>query len=115
MSKIPDVMGITMAQNQWDLSTPQGKAIWCMTEEDGLEVDPVDRNTVLERYALDVVFYATGGQTWTEKAHFLSNMSVYHWNEYDADDYDYNPSSRHVGTNCTDGSSEINGLFLDKF
>ena len=32
------------------------------------------------------------GQTWIEKAHFLSNMSVFHWNEYDEDDYDYNNS-----------------------
>ena len=31
-------------------------------------------------------------QTWIKKAHFLSNMSVFHWNEYDEDDYDYNNS-----------------------
>ena len=53
-----------MAQNLWNSSTPQGKSIWWLTEEDGLEVDPVDSKTVLERYALAVIFYATGGQTW---------------------------------------------------
>ena len=55
------------------------------------------------------------GQTWIEKARFLSNMSVCHWNEYDADYYDYNPSSIQVGTNCTDSISEVNGLYLGKF
>ena len=75
----------------------------------------MDSNTVLERNSLAVIFYDTGGQTWYEKAHFLSNMIVCHWNEYDENDYDYNPSSSYVGTNCTDGSSEVNGLFLGKF
>ena len=48
--------------------------------------------TLLERYAPAVIFYVTEGQTWIEKAHFLSNMRVCHWNEYDEDDYDYNNS-----------------------
>ena len=55
------------------------------------------------------------GHPWIDKAHLLSNMSVCHCNEYDENDYDYNPSSSYVGTNCTDGSSEVNGLFLGKF
>ena len=42
-------------------------------------------------------------------------MSVCHWNEYDEDDYDYNPSSSYVGTKFTYGSSEFNGLYLGKF
>ena len=87
LSKIPGGMGSAMAQNLWNLSTPQGKAIWWMTDEDGLEVEPVDSKTVLDRSALAVIFYATGGQTWIEKAHLLSKMSVCHWNEYDEDDY----------------------------
>ena len=85
-------MGSAMPQNLWNSSTSQGKAIWWLTEDDGLEVDPVDSNTVLERNSLAVIFYDTGGQTWYEKAHFLSNMIVCHWNEYDEDDYDYNNS-----------------------
>ena len=42
-------------------------------------------------------------------------MSVCHWNEYDEDDSDLEPNSRHVGANCTDDSSEVDGLFLGKF
>ena len=71
--------------------------------------------TLLERYALAVIFYVTEGHTWIEKAHFLSNMSVCHWNEYIEDDSDFGAISRHVGKNCTYGSSEVNGLFLGKF
>ena len=85
-------MGSEMAQNQWNSSTPQGKSIWRLSEEYGLEVDPVDSKTVLDRYALAVIFYVTGGQTWIKKSHFLSNMRIFHWNEYDEDDYDYNNS-----------------------
>ena len=81
-----------MPQNLWNSSTPQGKSIWWLTEEYGLEVDPVDSKTVLERYSLDVVFYDTGVRHGFKKAHFLSNMSVFHWNEYDGDDYEYNNS-----------------------
>ena len=65
-------------------------------------------------YALDVIFYATGGETWTDEAHFLSNMSVCHWNERDEDDYDYYSYSG-VGTDCTDGNSEVNTFIFDKF
>ena len=62
-----------------------------------------------------VIFYATGGKTWIEKAYFLSNMRFFHCNDYDEDDYDYNPSSSYVGKNCTDGRYEVNGFFLGKF
>ena len=42
-------------------------------------------------------------------------MRVLNCNEYYEDDYDYILSSSYVGKNCTDGSSEVNGLFLGKF
>ena len=90
-------IGSAMPQNLWNFSTPQGKSIWWLTEEDGLEVDPVYSKTLLERYALAIIFYATGGHTWIYKDHFLSSMSVCHWNEIDEYDYDYNPSSTYVG------------------
>ena len=40
MSKIPGGMESAMDHNLWNDSTPQGKAIRWLTEEDGLEVDP---------------------------------------------------------------------------
>ena len=106
-------MGSTMAQNLWNDSTPQGKAIRWLAEEDGLEVDPSDSEVIVQRYALAVIFYATGGETWIEKAHFLSNMSVCHWNERDEDDVEEH--TKYVGTKCTDGNSEVNTLLLGKF
>ena len=111
-------MGSAMAQNLWNDSTPQGKAIRWLAEEDGLVVDPADSEVLVQRYALAVIFYATGGETWIDKAHFLSNMSVCHWNEDDVSDYDYNPTSysyTYLGTNCTDGNSEVKTLSLGKF
>ena len=114
MSKIPDGMGSSLAQNLWNDSTPQGKAIRWLAEEDGLEVYPAESELLVQMYALAVIFYATGGDTWTENSHFLSNMSVCHWKKRDEDDYDdYSYSC--VGTDCTDGNSEVNTFILDKF
>ena len=107
-------MGSAMAQNLWNDSTPQGKAIWWLAEEDGLEVDPAESEVLVQRYALAVIFYATGGETWIHKAHFLSNMSVCDWNERDDDKYNDHLYS-HVGPDCTDGNSEVNTLSLGKF
>ena len=107
-------MGSDMAQNLWNDSTPQGKAIWLLAEEDGSEVDPLDSEVLVQRYALAVIFYATGEETWIDKAHFLSNMSVCHWNELDEDDCDYDYYS-YLGTNCNDGNYEVNTLSLGKF
>ena len=120
LSKIPDGMGSAMAQNLWNDSTPQGKAIRWLAEEDGLEVDPADSEVLVQRYALAVFFYATGGETWIHKAHFLSNMNVCHWNELDLDDQAGSHDSRnikttYVGTNCTEGGSTVTSLLLSKF
>ena len=112
LSKIPDGMGSAMAQNLWNDSTPQGKEIRWLAEEDGLEVDPAESEALVQRYALAVIFYATGGETWIDKANFLSNMSVCHWNGRDEDYYKY---SYYLGKNCTDGNSEVNSLILGKF
>ena len=77
-----------MAQNLWSDSTPQGKAIRWLAEEDGLEVDPSDSEVLVQRYAVAVIFYATGGKKrenkgWIKEAHLFSNMSVCNWNEPD--------------------------------
>ena len=114
LSKPPDGMGSAMAQNLWNDSTPQVKAIWWLAEEDGFEVDPAESEVLVQRYYQAVIFYATGGETWIDKAHFLSNMSVCHWNEFDDDDYSDYSYSR-LGTKCTDGNSEVNTLSLGNF
>ena len=117
LSKIPGGMESSMAQNLWNDSTPQGKAIRWLTEQDGLEVDPSESEVLVQRYALAVIFYATGGKKrenkgWIKKAHFLSNMSVCHWNEPDDDPFSYDSF---LGTACTDGNSEVKTLSLSKF
>ena len=109
-------MESSMAQNLWNDSTSQGKAIRWLAEEDGLEVDPLDSEVLVQRYALAVIFYATGGKkrenkAWIKKAHFLSNMSVCHWNEPDDDDFNFDSF---LGTNCPDGNSEVKTLSLGK-
>ena len=75
LSKIPDGMGSAMAQNLLNDSTPQGKAIRWLAEEDGLEVDPSESEVLVQRYALAVIYYATGGKKrenkgWFNKANF---------------------------------------------
>ena len=62
LSKIPGGMESAMAQNMWNDSTPQVKAIRWLAEEDGLEVDPSDSEVLVQRYALAVIFCATGGK-----------------------------------------------------
>ena len=113
LSKIPDGVESTIAQDLWNYSTPQGKEIWWITEEDGLEVGPVDIKTVLDRYALAVILYTIGGHKWIDKPHFLSNMIVCHWNEVD-DDYFFYCSSTYIGTTCTCGNSEVITLNLSE-
>ena len=107
-----DGMESAMAQNLWNDSTPQGKEMRWPAEEDGLEVDPSDSEVLVQRYALAVIFYATGGETWIDKSHFLSKMSVCDWNELDEDDYAFRT---YLGTNCTDGNAEVYTLNLGKF
>ena len=71
---------------------------------------------MVDRYTLDVIFYTTGAQAWMNKDHFLSNMSVFHWNYYEEDEYDYGYNySSYVGENCTDVSFEVNALILVNF
>ena len=70
---------------------------------------------MVEIYALSVIFYAIGGKTWIYKADFLSNMSICDWNEHDDDDDDDYDYYSYLGTNCTDGNSEVNTLSLGKF
>ena len=48
LSKIPDGMGSSMAQNLWNDYTPQGKEIRWLAEEDGLEVDPSDSEVLVQ-------------------------------------------------------------------
>ena len=112
LSKIPNGMESAMAQNLWKDSTAQGKSIRWLAEEDGLEVDPAEIEVLVQRYDLAVIFYVTEGETWIEKADFLSNMSVCDWNQLDEDD-DY--SYLYSGTECTDGNTEVNPLNLGKF
>ena len=89
---------------------PREKAIRWLAEEDGLEVEPAESEVLVQRYALSIIFYATGGKKrenkgWIKKANFLSNMSVCHWNE----PYSF------LGTDCPDGNSEVETLTLSKF
>ena len=119
MSEIIGGMGGFMAHHLRNISMPHGKAVWWVTDQNVLEIDTVDSNTVVERYALAVIFYAPGGYTWIYKSRFLSNMSVCHCNYYDKYDVSHltesNEILNYVGTNFTEGIYRFKTLKLSKF
>ena len=67
----------------------------------------MDSNTAVYRYALDVILYATGGEIYIYKSHFLSTISVCYYNGHRYVVY--------VDLKFTDGSSIVDALNFSKF
>ena len=68
-----------------DIDSPQFKAaVWIAGEDDALtleSINPEIRTRLIQRYALAVLFYATGGAThWISQSNFLSSDHECSWN-----------------------------------
>ncbi len=76
--------GITPVNVFENHSSPQYKALDWMAFQDTLKMIPEDAASTqkfIQRYALAVVYYATGGLNWHEQVHFLSGMDECSWND----------------------------------
>lgn len=69
---------LTPLEDLEDASSPQGQAFEWIVEFDDT-TDPCTYPTVLQRYALAVFFYATGGEGWTARTGWLSPAAECDW------------------------------------
>lgn len=73
--------GITPSEKFTDTESPQYKAAWWLasTDPSPLEIlkDPFEK--VLQRYVMVLLWYATGGENWTDQNNFLGNLGVCQW------------------------------------
>jgi hypothetical protein len=59
-----------------DPSSPQYKALEWMVEKDNTELQStVPDDDIVERFALVLLYFATGGESWSDQAGFLSPMN----------------------------------------
>lgn len=65
----------------YDETSPQGMAFKFLTDHDKRNIHP-DEDLLLQRYALAVIYFATGGYEWMYgNLHFLSGVQECHWHK----------------------------------
>jgi hypothetical protein len=62
-----------------DMTTPQGKAFLWLVDEDPAQVDPCTYPTILERFALATLYFATGGDSWTVSTEWMTATEECSW------------------------------------
>lgn len=89
----------------------QHRASKWIADEDVLHL-PIDDPTFVERYALAVFYYATGGPNWPLHLGFLTERSTCDWFHigFGSDD-----KPRHVGANCQEGMKVQQLFFPEKW
>jgi hypothetical protein len=78
------VLGPISGDNVWmDETSPQSQALnWLAFEDPAmLPIKDTDASTLIERYALAVLYFSTGGPQWASSVNFLSNDSVCDWKD----------------------------------
>lgn len=65
-----------------DNTTAQYRALQWIAYEDplGLPIKESNETTIIERYTAAVLYYATGGELWSDSLGFMSNTSICQWN-----------------------------------
>lgn len=84
-----------------DSSTPQYKAAWWMAQSDPALIDvdgnAADFDVITQRYVMTLLWFSTGGESWTVQAGFMTEESACSW------------SSGRIGVEC-DSAGLITGL-----
>jgi hypothetical protein len=78
---------ILLAQNVTDrevlldssLTTPQYVALKWLADKDKAETDLSDDVTLVQRYSLAVMFFSSGGDSWTDTHNFTSALNECEW------------------------------------
>jgi hypothetical protein len=62
---------------------PQTSALQWISTVDALALDPTVKSSseLTERYIAAVLYFATGGESWSSKYNFLSGVSICSWND----------------------------------
>ena len=78
-------IGISGIQALSVISSPQSGDLLCITGDDYLQVDPQSSDCHLtmeiQRYALAILYFLTGGPGWLSGISFLNNEEECKWNE----------------------------------
>jgi hypothetical protein len=69
-----------------DAPTPQAMAANWLVSEDPANVDPCSYETLHQRYALVILFFATGGSSWTVNSGWLSAYNECDWSNVECAD-----------------------------
>jgi hypothetical protein len=78
------VLGPISGDEVWmDETSPQSQALnWLAFEDPAmLPIKDTKASTLIERYALAVLYFSTGGPQWAGSVKFLSNYSVCDWKD----------------------------------
>merc|ERR1719491_2722381 len=79
--------GVTPAITFDNPNSPQYQALRWLTHEDVLRYSPENEywiRKIVQRYALAVIYYSTGGPGWKQTLFFLSNYDECDWNREDS-------------------------------
>ena len=70
-----------------DGQSPQTRALRWLVYDDPMQLEPpsntIETSKLAERFALTVLYYATGGENWASSHNFLSGQDVCEWNSVD--------------------------------
>ena len=70
-----------------DGQSPQTRALRWLVYDDPMQLKPpsnaIETSKLIERFALTVLYYATGGENWASSHNFLSGQDVCEWNSVD--------------------------------
>ena len=70
-----------------DGQSPQTRALRWLVYDDPMQLEPpsntIETSKLAERFALTVLYYATGGENWASSHSFLSGQDVCEWNSVD--------------------------------
>jgi hypothetical protein len=102
---IPEIAGNSETSFLRDPETPQFQALEWLADEDPAQLDfnETPLETVLERYALAVLFFGTMGESWRDSLGFLNSTSVCEWND-----------NNELGVYCDAATGSVIELLLSK-
>ena len=96
---------VSLRKDLEDPGKPQGQALAFVVNSDIFDVTvQEDRQRIIERYVVTVLYYHLGGQNWTRRLNFLTPMDHCEWYTRFLIDQD---TSAHVGILCDETNTVI--------
>lgn len=101
------VIGDLSGDEIFNATTPQGKALEWLLENDTATTDlrAYDDDRLRERYALAVFYYSTAGEEWQDPLNFLTELPVCNWT---------NPNLN-AGVTCDANQTTVVNVLISKY